>query len=163
MKNYQNARLLHDFCPKNARVLQNNCPKNIFANFGGHVLSLPPVSYAHGSVYCKFTAEYVGEGILKIGQHTVHYEVTKLLGFFGPPCMRHLTMLRSLSVGSQLIGRLLHCLKYEGEWVGGRPAPVNQMHQPPTKRQCVGYTTLFRQTLFRQTLFRQSTVGTPDG
>jgi len=32
-KNLQNFRILHDFCPKNARILHNNCPRNIFPEF----------------------------------------------------------------------------------------------------------------------------------
>ena len=49
IKNQQYAaRILHDFCPKNARISHNNCPKNIFARvLGGHVPTLPPVSYAY--------------------------------------------------------------------------------------------------------------------
>ena len=35
LKNYQNFRILHDFCPKNARILHNNWSKIIFTEFGG--------------------------------------------------------------------------------------------------------------------------------
>ena len=34
-KNLQNSRILHDSCPKNARILHNKCPKNIFPKFRG--------------------------------------------------------------------------------------------------------------------------------
>jgi len=33
--NWQNSRILHDFCPKNARISHNNCPKIFFPNFRG--------------------------------------------------------------------------------------------------------------------------------
>jgi len=32
-KNLQNSRILHDFCPNNVRILHNNCPKNFFPEF----------------------------------------------------------------------------------------------------------------------------------
>ena len=49
LKNLQNSRILHDFCPKNARILHNNSPKKIFFRiFWGHVPPPTPcpVSYA---------------------------------------------------------------------------------------------------------------------
>ena len=44
IKNQQNARFLHDFCPKNAWILHNNCPRNIFPIFywGGGTCPLSP-------------------------------------------------------------------------------------------------------------------------
>jgi len=53
LKNYQNSRILHDFCPRNARILHNNCPKNICSPIlrGARAppppLPMPPVFYAY--------------------------------------------------------------------------------------------------------------------
>jgi len=56
IKNQQNARILHDFCPKNDRILRNNCPKNIFARIlEGHVP--PPCPPSPTPTVCVFFAE----------------------------------------------------------------------------------------------------------
>ena len=55
MKNWQNARILHDICPENARILHYVCPKkNIFRDFfGGRGVvregnPIAPISYTYG-------------------------------------------------------------------------------------------------------------------
>jgi len=44
IKNQQNARILHDFCPKNARILCNNYPKKIFSRILGGGGTCPPAT-----------------------------------------------------------------------------------------------------------------------
>jgi len=54
------------FLPENARILHNNCTKNIFPHFffggGGHVPSLPPVSYTYA---CKKSAVSIFSNLSK--------------------------------------------------------------------------------------------------
>ena len=60
IKKQENARILHDSCPKNARILCNNCPKTYFLLILGGWGTCPsaPVSYASVVRFnCLFVAE----------------------------------------------------------------------------------------------------------
>jgi len=75
MKNYQNARILHDFCPK-----------NIFPDFFGPP-TLPPVSYAYeiregyGLGPAMHGVGWVGLHLLGMGRILLDISWVELFGF----------------------------------------------------------------------------------